>query len=100
MQYPIYIRDYCFLCKRQLEPLDADYQRHRNVDDDGSPVEDCLARVCDRYGIPIDDEIAPIADETPSFEIDVQVFPFAEEALEQIFTSRGLQRLGGKSTGR
>lgn len=95
-----YIRDYCFLCKRPLEPLDDDRQRHPDVDEDGLPVEDCLAKFCDRYGIPIDDELEVVAYEPPSFEVDVQVFPFVEVALEQIFAAYGIERLGGKSSGR
>jgi hypothetical protein len=74
--------------------LDNGTQKHPDV-------EDCLVRLTDQFGVVIDEEAIHVeVQASPSFEIDVQTFPFVDEVLKQIFHSRGLERLGGQSTGR
>ncbi len=93
------IRSHCLLCNRSLEPMPGtDYQQHPTA-------EDCLVKICDRFGIAIDCDVAePLSLEVPADEppedFEIQIFPFVEDVLVEIFEARSLKRLGGVSSGR
>ena len=95
----------CLLCHRELvASTTPEFFLH---DED----EYCLVRVADRFGVSLDDdyevsgdEIFPkhaseTADDFDDGAIEIQQFHQTESALLQIFTERGIPRLGGISSG-
>ena len=95
----------CLLCHRELvASTTPEFFIH---DED----EYCLVRVADRFGVSLDDdyevsgdEIFPkhaseTADDFDDGAIEIQQFHQTESALLQIFTERGIPRLGGISSG-
>lgn len=87
----------CLLCGRGLRQLTNGRYSHPKA-------EDCLVRFTDRYGIALTATTEPEKQneeiEPDPLDIDLQVFPFVEDVLTEIFKSHGLERLGGKSTGK
>lgn len=85
----------CLLCSRRLRRLSDGWYRHPNSDD-------CLVKYTDVYGIALDDDYRPkkTSAEPDTFEVELQIFPFVEDVLKELFREHGLQRLGGASTGR
>ena len=102
----------CFLCKRPLAPTTLPTVFLHD------PADDCLVRVADHFGVSLDHDfevrddeiwyIGPDRDE-PETEASsdddgerfITLTPHypIERALVDVFTERGLPRLGGQSTG-
>lgn len=83
----------CFLCQRELTQLTPTRWQH-------AVVEDCLVRLTDELGISVDDLDEPEPEPDTQMEVDdLQVFPYVDVALQQIFESVGRPRLGGVSSG-
>lgn len=86
----------CLLCGRKLRALSDGRYSHPKA-------EDCLVKRTDRFGVALkDDEPVekPVEIEPEPLDIGIVVFPFVEDVLIEIFKERGLERLGGKSTGK
>lgn len=96
----------CFLCDRALLPIPGlDFQIHL-------PEPDCEVRYTDAWGVSVPDEAVPSvapAREPTSFDVDgnprdpdllVQRFTPVDTALDRIYATHGLPRLGGQSSGR
>lgn len=92
----------CVLCQVELDDVEGSSLLVH------PPREDCPnIQFTDSYGIAVDPEEESALEPEPGTpavdffeELDIRLFPFVEEALIQIFTSYGLPRLGGVSTGR
>lgn len=95
----------CLLCQRPLDRTTTpDLFLHPEADD-------CLVRVTDRFGVSADDtyqvtdgeisaqEPTPEADEVEEGVIVLPSYKPTEQAIGEIFSEAGLDRLGGKSTG-
>lgn len=91
----------CFLCETELEPFERGLWKHPEA-------EFCFVKYTDGLGIAVDESKALEAPEErpenePSDffgELDIRLFPFVEEVLNEIFAEAGLMRLGGVSSGR
>lgn len=88
----------CFLCESELESLDNGYFSHpeSNV---------CRVQYTDHFGVPVEalpEEVVRGDDGSDFFEEleNIQIFPFVEDVLREVFAKYGLERLGGVSTGR
>ena len=93
----------CLLCDREVSPTTVP---HLFLHEE---AQDCLVRVTDNYGISVDDKFEisgddifyryEKADEDDERIVEVQQFTTIEDACKLIFRERGLERLGGQSTG-
>lgn len=91
----------CILCKRTLEDTTTPgLLTHPDV-------EDCLVRVTDSFGVSLDHVYEIVNNEIWAREdrreedriIEVPTFKPTEDALLEIFSGAGIERLGGKSSG-
>jgi hypothetical protein len=92
-------RSRCFLCGRDLEPLERGLQRHPQA-------ADCEVQYTDAWGISV--ELDEQSDE-PTIDVGriapedggivLQRYPFVDDVLVEAFESYGMPRLGGKSSG-
>ncbi len=92
----------CLLCHRKLvETTVPDLFLHEEA-------EDCLVRVADSFGVSLDDRFEVQGEEifyrkTPEEIADEAIvlptFFSIEEACKVVFTEKGLERLGGQSSG-
>ena len=93
-------RTRCLLCNAELEP---DIARRRQLHPD---VPDCDVIYTDGFGVAIELEdqpaatVAPVVRPDDGTEIDIQLFTPADQALGEVFTAFGHERLGGVSSGR
>jgi len=91
----------CLLCKRPLAETTAS---HLFLHEE---VEDCLVRVADRHGVSLDDDfelkdddVFPRVETDPRDEaVELTQFLPIETALKQLFEEKGIDRLGGISSG-
>lgn len=84
-------RSTCLLCDAALLPGPSGGTQVHPV------TEDCLVRFTDAWGVAIDE---PVDNPQSTQQLDITTYPLVEETLVHIFSTAGVSRLGGVSTGR